>query len=63
MPKSSQGIRAPFNIACPRKDPTTGADGQYSFNPGPGSYTTAVTSLKTSFVPMKDHGVLSALSG
>ena len=56
--------KAPFNVKSIRKDPAAGQEGFVVFNPGPGSYTTRMSSIKTNFVPRDTHGqtVLSSIS-
>ena len=47
-----------------RKDPAAGQEGFVVFFPGPGSYTTRMSSIKTNFVPRDAHRqtVLSSIS-
>lgn len=62
--KYSQGKKPPFNVSCPRTDPAASPNGFVSFYPGPGSYTTRMSSIKTNFVVRESQGqtVLSSLT-
>lgn len=42
--------KPPFNVISIRKEPAAGKEGFITFNPGPGSYTTRMSSMKTHYV-------------
>ena len=42
--------KPPFNVISIRKEPAAGKEGFVTFNPGPGSYTTRMSSMKTHYV-------------
>lgn len=39
-----------FNVISIRKEPAAGKEGFITFNPGPGSYTTRMSSMKTHYI-------------
>jgi hypothetical protein len=48
----SQARKAPFNVQGKQRiDPQALEKGVLSYNPGPGSYTTRMSSMKTTYVP------------
>ena len=62
--KYSNGKKPPFNVSCPRRNPAESPNGYISFHPGPGSYTTRMSSIKTNFVQRESQGqtVISSLT-
>jgi hypothetical protein len=51
--------KPPFNVQCQRVDAAATKAGFLTFNPGPGSYTTRMSSIKTNFVPQTNWGMQS----
>ena len=50
MNEEKASVKPPFNVKTSRKPVEAGQEGFVVFNPGPGSYSTRVSSIKNNFV-------------